>query len=270
MRSPNRSDSRPSRPGAAARVLYLVLSVALAAPLAAQELSDADTQRLAQYAAAMPLLETARMHIDTGDFARAEALLSGLVATTPEMSDAQLLLAKSRYAQGRFAAALTSIEKAKASFDATATLMARVRAARKAQLATEREKHLTTIRSLESAGGAAPKPEAIDTAREAVRLLDAEEKALDDADFLTMPAEYPFFRGNVLLRMGRNGEAVEEYRAALAIDPTYRPAANNLASVYFEAKRYEQAREVIEQIEARGATVNPELKRRVLEAIARK
>ena len=250
----------------------LLLTPGLVAPLGAQP-SQADVQELQQYEAAMPLLATARAHIDAGDYARAEALLAGVVASVPEMSEAHLLLAKSRYAQGRFPAALTAMEKAEASFGKTAGLMEKVRGARKAELQKEKSEQLATVASLEAKqpapGGVtdAATLARIGSAKQAIQLIEQEISEIDAANVPEMPAEYPFFHGNVLLRLGRPTEAIEKYHAALAIDPAYRPAANNLASVLFDAKRYEEARAVIEQLEAHGQSVNPELKKRVLAAL---
>lgn len=280
MPSPNRSRGlAPLADGAsrslAGAVLFSIL-VFVPAGRAIQVSSqpiDADIQKLKQYEAAMPLLATARSHIEAEDYARAEELLAGLVGAVPEMSEAHLLLAKSRYAQGRFAAALTAMEKAEKSFDATAALMQKVRAARKADLAKEKSAQLAVLAALEAKqpprGGVTDSGtlSKIGAAKQAIQLIDQEVVEIDAADVLTLPAGYPFFHGNVLLRLGRTSEAIEQYLAALAIDPAYRPAGNNLASVYYDAKRYEEARATIERLEAHGGNVNPELKKRVLAAL---
>ena len=259
--SRNRARERRSRSLAAALVVTAALLLAGKGTLA-QPVNSGDTEaeQLQIYGAAMPMLATAREHIEVSDYARAEKILAGLVTGLPEWSEAHLLLAKSRYAQGRFAAALTAIEKAERTFDATAAVMVKVRDARKAQLTSQKDAQLTIVGANASAAAA-------DAAKQTITMVDRELAALDAANTTAMPAEYPFFHGNILLRLGRPAEAVDQYRASLAIDPAYGPAANNLASVYYEAKRYQDARDVIETLEAHGQSVNPELKRRVLEAL---
>ncbi len=259
--SHNGTGARGSRSLAAALVITAALLAGkgtLAQP--AEKTGDTEAGQLQIYGAAMPMLATAREHLEISDYARAEKILTGLVTGLPEWSEAHLLLAKSRYAQGRFAAALTAVEKAERTFDATAAVMVKVRDARKAQLTSQKDAQLAILGANASAAAA-------DAAKQTIIMVDREIASLDAANTTAMPAEYPFFHGNILLRLGRTAEAIDQYCAALAIDPAYRPAANNLASVYYEAKRYQDAREVIEKVEAHGQSVNPELKRRVLAAL---
>jgi tetratricopeptide (TPR) repeat protein len=62
-------------------------------------------------------------------------------------------------------------------------------------------------------------------------------------------------------------EAIAKYDDALRIDPGYADAANNLASLYYSAKQYQKAAEVLSRVEAKGATVNPELKKAIADAL---
>ena len=72
--------------------------------------------------------------------------------------------------------------------------------------------------------------------------------------------------GNILLRMGRLDDAEGQYRKAIAARPDYGEAANNLASLYYQAGKMDNALQVLEEAEQRGLPINAELKKAVLEA----
>jgi tetratricopeptide (TPR) repeat protein len=84
-----------------------------------------------------------------------------------------------------------------------------------------------------------------------------------------VPAEYDFFQGNCLFKLGRTAEAETRYRAALRTEPAHAGAANNLANLLFAAGRPTEARTVISDAEAKGAAINPGLKKAVDKACAR-
>jgi tetratricopeptide (TPR) repeat protein len=250
--------------------VFVVLAMLAVAALA-QEPAAPDTALLEKYRGVMPVLATAREHLDAGDYERAEKQLADLTRFMPDLSEAHLLLAKARYAQERYAAALSAIEKAKATFEGTAADMVKVRAARVAELREEQTARAAAIAAAEAKlhqGNAKGTQAEIDSARQTVAVIDREIADLAVVPSLSIPAEYYFFHGNVLVRLRRHAEAVREYETALAILPAYSAAANNLASVFYDAGRYEDARRVIETHEANGAQVVPALKKAVDEALA--
>jgi Tfp pilus assembly protein PilF len=263
---------RSRNPDAASAVVAAVIAMVLAAPLAAAAQTEPPLQQRFEIATAD--LELARGHLAGEDFERAEALLADLVKHTPELSEAHFLLAKARYGAGRFPAALSSIEKAQTTLAVAGPVMARVRDARKAKLAAERNKQLALIEAIEvparSSGVALPDEavKRIADARDAIYLLDRQIAALDEAETMTR-AEYAFIHGNVLLRNGRRHEAAGKYVDALAIVPSYSAAANNLASLFYDAQLHDRALAVIEQVEANGGSVNPALRSAVLKELGR-
>ena len=87
------------------------------------------------------------------------------------------------------------------------------------------------------------------------------------ADVVGMPSDYHFFHGNILLRLNRLDDAAAQYREALRIKPTHADASNNLASLYLSAGHAQVAKEILDQAEANGVTVNADLKQAVLNAL---
>ncbi|HSN68674.1 MAG TPA: tetratricopeptide repeat protein, partial [Thermoanaerobaculia bacterium] len=101
-----------------------------------------------------------------------------------------------------------------------------------------------------------------------IALIERELSELGPLDPAVIPAPMYFIHGNILLRLGKPKLAVDQYQEALRIDPKYGDAANNLASLYYDAKLYQRAREVIDRIESNGGAVTPALKAAVMEKLA--
>jgi glyoxylase-like metal-dependent hydrolase (beta-lactamase superfamily II)/TolA-binding protein len=79
-----------------------------------------------------------------------------------------------------------------------------------------------------------------------------------------VPAEYFYAHGNVLFKMKRYKEALHQYIKTIAADPSHGKAYNNLANLYFMAKRYDIALNCLEKAEQNGVEINPKLKAAVI------
>ena len=199
------------------------------------------------------------------------------VAKFPDYSDAHLLHAKSAYMIKDYEDALQAIGKAEETYDEYKALGASLASARQESLYRQRR---MTQDSLDEMQGALPRA-TTDAQRSAISVRISElQRQLQDIDrqiqeptavtALTtggLPAEYPFVHGNILLRLNRLEEAESQYKRALEIQPKYPEAINNLASLYYGAGRGQLALVVINDAEAHGVAVNPELKKAVLEAV---
>ncbi|HEU5163523.1 MAG TPA: tetratricopeptide repeat protein [Thermoanaerobaculia bacterium] len=242
-------------------------SVLLAAALAlvgssapAQERPGPAAQSIARYRGVIPRLGDAAADLQRMELARAEKTLKSILTTVPEFSDAHFLMARVLYAQRRYPEALASIERAKETFGSTAAMMAGAREERKAELIRQKSEQMTL---LTRASG--PTAGAI---RQKIGIIEVELSQLGPVEVTEIPAPMYFVHANVLLRLGKAKLAVEQYQEALRIDPKYGDAANNLASLYYDAKLYERARQVIVGIESNGGAVTPALKSAVMEKLA--
>lgn len=262
---------------AVASALVVALGVALVVtpPLRAQaEETHAGNVESPQAArAALASFDKAVKAFNGKDYEKARKELGICLSHQPNNSDAHLLLAKTLYAVKDYAAALTEVELAKSTFDA-GQAQAQVREeSRRTELQRRRRAQDEQIREINMS---LSRPVSDEERRLLMASLSQAEQARDELDRQIfqpptipggVPAEYHFFHGNVLLRLQRVDDAVAQYREALKIKPNYPDAANNLAALYFAAKVPKLALEVIEQAEAQGVKVNPELKKAVLEAV---
>ena len=106
--------------------------------------------------------------------------------------------------------------------------------------------------------------------RESIRQLEEHKRQLQDLDRAKdmtpgklVPAFVSLSLGSAYFRLGRNQEAEQAFLAAVAADPKTGEAHNNLAVVYFETGRYEQARASVRAAEKAGLRVHPELKAQI-------
>ena len=246
-----------------------ILTLALAAgfPLAAQtgpaqsEHQNVDVQLVRQYRDATADYGKARESFDRKDFEGTRKELGVCFQRIPAYPDAHFLLAKVFYIEKDYAQALNEVELAKAGHQTLAMLMASVQEDRLSEMrARIRENNdlaanpQVTYRP--GAGRAASwyEPEG----REIERILSARR-----SDPNELPAEYSFFHGNVLLRLGRSAEAAAQYEEALKTRADYSEAANNLAALYLGERQNEKALAVVSKAEASGATIGAELKRAI-------
>ena len=227
-----------------------------------------DVQTLQRIREMNPRLVRARTLVANREFERAKQELSLTLAKAPEISEAHFLMAKVHYAGRDFGAALDAMERAEKTFEALSGLMTEMKEDRRSDLLKRRAEAEITVNEVRAS------PNLNRSAALQARLNRAEQLRSDidrelnsaQARALAPPAEYAFFRGNILLRQQRLHEAITQYEKALGVDPGYADAANNLASVYYGAKQYEKALAVLSAVEARGADVNPELKKAITDA----
>ena len=76
----------------------------------------------------------------------------------------------------------------------------------------------------------------------------------------SIPAFVSVALGSAYFRSTRLGDAERAYRAAIDIDPKAGEAWNNLAVVYLETSRYEEADKAVKAAEKVGFHVHPQLK----------
>jgi Flp pilus assembly protein TadD len=67
--------------------------------------------------------------------------------------------------------------------------------------------------------------------------------------------------GSAYFRLGRHDDAEREYKAAIAVTPSFGEAHSNLAALYLMTGRYDLAEAEVKSAEKSGFKVNPNLKR---------
>lgn len=106
--------------------------------------------------------------------------------------------------------------------------------------------------------------------REQIRQLQERKRQVEDMDRakdLTpeklIPAFVSLSLGSAYFRSGQLPNAEQAYKAAIGADPKTGEAHNNLAVVYFETGRYDQAKASLRAAEKAGVKVHPELKAQI-------
>jgi tetratricopeptide (TPR) repeat protein len=103
---------------------------------------------------------------------------------------------------------------------------------------------------------------------EEIRQLEERKRQIEDADReitpdLAVPAYVSLALGSALFRSGRLEDAERAYLATVAADPKVGEAHNNLAVVYMETGRLDQAEKAVKAAEKTGLRVNPALKEEI-------
>lgn len=256
--------------------LSLVLAIALSAPVFGQSeetRSAGDDSGQAARVAGVSY-EKALKAYNAKDYAKAEKELETCLKRLPTYSEAHLLMSKSLYSRKEYAAALAEVQLAESTFEASATRLQQQHEERRSEMQRRKREVEEQIREITAA---LARPLSEEERRNLERQKSQYEQIRDDlqrkqfepqVEAKGMPAEYAFFHGNVLLRLGRVDEAVTQYREALKRKPAYADASNNLAALFYSAKLPQKALEVIEEAAAVGVKVNPELEKAVREALA--
>ena len=84
------------------------------------------------------------------------------------------------------------------------------------------------------------------------------------------PAAYDFYEANALFNLKRNGEAITAWERAIAKDPTYGVAFNNLAVAYWMVGRLDDAQTSLAKAESLGFKVNPNFRADLQKSVAAK
>jgi pentatricopeptide repeat protein len=256
----------------------IILALTLGGFAAAQEsgLRAEDIER--QYRAAKPSYDKAVKLFAKQDALGVQRELEAAISAFPAYSEAHFLLAKSHYLSRWYAEALPPMERAEAAWNDFAGLIADARSSQWAAQATRRRALQDQIAALQEdlSRSTVPRPGTVaapeqDRARiqNYISQLQHEIQEIDRGQSApqqgsaSMPAEYSFVHGNILLRMNRLDQAEQQYLRAIAANPKYGEAFNNLASLYYQAGRFEEARQVMQQARSRRLPVNADLERAV-------
>ena len=76
----------------------------------------------------------------------------------------------------------------------------------------------------------------------------------------SVPSYVSLALGSAFFRLGRLADAEREYKATVAADPKTGEAYSNLAVVYLQTGRFDEAEKAVKAAEKTGFKVNPMLK----------
>lgn len=229
-----------------------------------------------------PDLQRAQQHdrrgwtqFDARDFQGAVESFEAAVQIHAGYADALYGLGKARMALQQYSAAVHALERSRDAYAHTGTEEAEYRllanAARQNQVNVLKRRlenlESPTSSSMSSGIPAAQNTETQDL-KQQIRTLQAERDAGPTvAKLSTVPSFVSLTLGSAYFRVDRLPDAEREFRAALAVEPKFGEALSNLALVCLLTGRPQEAQSYVRVAEEAKFTVNPELKRRIREAL---
>ena len=244
------------------RLASAVLMLLLAATAAAQP--SAQRQRASQP------YEEGLEHMRQEAFDEAARSFEAALAIDDTFDMAYYMLGRTHLVRKQYAAAVQSLEKCRNLHQAEAS---QTFSDRQEGNRLRRERVAELDRLIEDTRSAAARPQNAKIQfqlQEQIRQYEERKRQIQDLDRnegLTparmVPAFVSLSLGSAYFRKGNLAEAEKAYLAAVAADPRTGEAHNNLAVVYMETGRLDEAENAIEAAEKTGLRVNPALKEEI-------
>lgn len=245
------------------RLLHAVLLVALcSAPVLAQPANVRDRANRPYEEGLAQLREEA--------FDAAAKSFEAAVAIDATFDMAYYMLGRTHLARKQYAAAVFALERCRSLHQADAT---RSFANKQEGQRLRRERIAELDQLINDTQAAASRPENAtrrSSMLEQVRQFQERKRQIQDLDrsddlspARAVPAFVSLSLGSAYFRSGRLADAESAYLAALGADPKVAEAHNNLAVVYLETGRIDDAQRSIDAAERLGFRVQPALKEEV-------
>jgi tetratricopeptide (TPR) repeat protein len=255
-------------------VLFLLVSIVPS--LSGQQVDEKDRLLFQKFRMTRPDLLKGEDQLKKKQFDKAEQSFLKVLQEMPENAQASFLLADTYYQKGEFEKGLESIVTAEKNFPLIQKIVYRRQLGMISQGGEERGDYQTQLQSLQNAYNQAKTDDERARIGAQITALQRDysasgqtQKNEQKSEVMTLPAEYSYVHGNLLIRMKRYQEALEEYLKAVQTDSKHGRACNNIANIYYMSRQYDKALEYIEKAEAAGAKVNPEFKKAVLVALGK-
>jgi len=219
------------------------------------------------------IFEKGQAHFLEGKWKNSEKELKECLQKMPEHADAYFYLAQLFYRYKNYQQALDYIFKAKANYKILAKMKINFEHLRILDLQKKKnalEGRLSTLREYLAKATSRDQRSKLQSA---IANAENEKTTIDNRlnrplpSPEQIPADYYYFHGNVLFRLKRFQEAYDQYRETIRINPKHGEAYNNLANLYYMARKYQKALDYLNMAEENGAKINPAFKKAVLRAI---
>ena len=213
--------------------------------------------------------------LETHDYAAAADAFEAAVQIHPLYADALYGLGKARMALKQYEASARALERSRESYahagteDAEYRLLANV--TRQNLIATMRRR-LAELEAVSSPFGGRGAPVSSNTEvqdlRQQIRTLSAQRDSGPVTGKLApVPPFVSLALGSAYFHLERLPDAEKQFRDALAVEPKFGEALSNLALVCLLTGRAQEAQSYVRVAEEARFTINPELKRRIREAL---
>jgi pentatricopeptide repeat protein len=252
-------------------IAWVAVGIAFGCPAFAQSRLGRGDEIARQYRDALPHYDKAVKAYSRQDWENARRELDKAITAMPQYSYAHLLMAKSWYMSKRYDQALPAIERAETTWREFAALAAEGKSLQSDALVRRRRGLQDQIAAMNddlrqptnTAAQIAQIQTWIDQLKHEIDEIDREQASGVAPELATLPAEYSFIHGNILLRSNRLVDAEPQYLRAIEAKPDYGEAFNNLASLYYQAGSFDKARQVLQEARNRNLPINLDLERAV-------
>jgi tetratricopeptide (TPR) repeat protein len=225
-----------------------VLAVAVGVRASAQTIADPRSRR-----EALELFRTGQEYMSAERFDSAAETFSDATAKDPLLTVAHYGLGQAYMALRRFASAIKAF---KDCLDATRALYD-LRATHEFDVDRQREDEIRELRGvLDRSKGA--RPPTLLSLEQRLRDLENQKKSIGGP--YRPPAEALLSLGSAYFRNGNREEAEIEWKAASEANPNLGEAHNNLAVIYMQTGRLDEADRELTLAEKSGFRVNPQFK----------
>jgi tetratricopeptide (TPR) repeat protein len=260
------------------RVLSLALAVlflaggAVSRLLGHQAMDDKDRLFLEKFRMTYPDLRKGEDQLKKKQYDKAEQAFLKVLEQLPENGQASFDLAETYYEKGEFDKGLAAIGDAEKNVSLILKILYRQQMGALNKSTDDRAAASDDLQKLRQQLGsslttAGTYTAQLGAAQGAASVKDGERE--QKTEVFTIPSEYSYVHGNLLFRLKRYQEALDQYLKAVETDPRHGKSYNNIANIYFMAKQYDKSLEFIEKAESVGVKVNPEFKKAVLKALGR-
>jgi Tfp pilus assembly protein PilF len=231
--------------------IFVALVISVATAVAAQGPTP-EMAREAQrrYRAGVQLMQSESWEAAAVEFKAA-------IGIDPLMALAHYNLGRSRMAQGRYVEAVAAYQDCRTAFNQIASLSQRERETRdraRRDEINELKDSLARLYKQRNAG-----PNVGTRLEERIRTLESMDSR-DLAENASVPAEVMLALGSAYFRQDKLADAEREWKAALVASNKLGQAHNNLAVLYMQTGRFDEAEQAINSAEKSGFRVNPQFK----------
>lgn len=232
-------------------MLVVTLSASVIAGVQQNQLRD---RAMAPYRAGLEEMRTEA-------YDKAEKAFLQAIEIDPNFEMAHYMLGRAQMPQRKFAPAVASFTKARDLYNASAGR--RFSNAQEAQhVRREQVEEIDeALRQLQGAPQTNQTMTYIRQLSERKRLIQESMQRGNDLSIASnVPPYISLSLGSAHFRLGQLQDAEREYKAAVAVDPRAGEAHSNLAVVYMETGRLDEAEKAVKAAEKAGFRVNPALK----------
>ncbi len=211
-----------------------------------------------------------------GNYKKAREALNDCLDKFPQYANADYYLSRIFYDEGDYLKALENIENAKKNYKILVDLEVSTQLEYMGKLREEKLAVEETLRNLQKKTTPLNAKSGSAQSSEVEKQISQAQKALDEINqrmreplpqVSELPADFFYIHGNILFKIKRYKDSLDQYLEAVRINPQHGNAYINIANLNFMAKKYEKALFYLEKAENCGAKVNSEFRKAIYKAM---